>query len=98
VSLTSSTLIFDYIVCTTKNCPDINLTLSTIITPSVAPGHTVVLIQNGLNIEKPLLEAFPQNVVLSGISMIDCHEAEQGHIIQDFRGYADFGPFSEPEH
>jgi ketopantoate reductase len=84
---------FDYIVCTTKNCPDIKPTLSTVIGPGVTPGHTVVvLIQNGLNIEKPLFEAFPRNVVLSGISMIDCHEAEQGHIIQEFPETLILGP------
>jgi ketopantoate reductase len=88
---------FDYIVCTTKNCPDIKPTLSTVIGPGVTPGHTViVLIQNGLNIEKPLFEAFPRNVVLSGISMIDCHEVEQGHIIQEFPETLILGPFRNP--
>lgn len=88
---------FDYIVCATKNCPDIKPTLSTIIGPAVTPGHTViVLIQNGLNIEKPFFEAFPQNLVLSGVSMIDCHEAEPGHIIHEFPDLLYLGPFRNP--
>lgn len=73
----SETEPFDYIVCVTKNCPDIKPTLVDLITPAVTKGHTViVLIQNGLNIEKPLFEAFPDNICLSGVSMIDSHEEE----------------------
>jgi ketopantoate reductase len=90
----NSLLPFDYIVCATKNCPDIRPTLPTLISPAVTPGHTViVLIQNGLNIERPFFEAFPRNVVLSGVSMIDCHEAEPGHIIHDFPDLLYLGPF-----
>lgn len=93
----ASLLPFDYIVCATKNCPDIKPTLPTLISPALTPGHTVVvLIQNGLNIEKPLFEAFPQNIVLSGVSMIDCHEAESGHIIHELPDLLHLGPFRNP--
>ncbi len=58
----------DYIVCTTKNVADVPPFLYDLIAPAVTPGHTViVLIQNGLNIEKPIFAGFPQNIVLSGI-------------------------------
>jgi 2-dehydropantoate 2-reductase len=76
---------FDYIVCTTKNAPDIPPDLSTLISPAVTPKHTViVLIQNGLNIEKPLFQQFPNNIVLSGVSMIGSHEVASGVIEHDF--------------
>ncbi|KAF7114191.1 hypothetical protein CNMCM5793_007769 [Aspergillus hiratsukae] len=74
---------FDYIVCTTKNIPDVPPSICETIGPAVTPGHTViVLIQNGLNIEKPFLSRFPQNVILSGVSRCDTHEIAQGVIEQ----------------
>lgn len=53
----------------------------------------IVLIQNGLNIEKPLIEAFPQNVVLSGISMIGSHEPTPGNIVHDYKDTLHVGAF-----
>ncbi|KAE8422096.1 6-phosphogluconate dehydrogenase [Aspergillus pseudocaelatus] len=70
---------YDYIVCTTKVITDCPPSTVDLIKPAVTPGHTViVLIQNGLNIEKPYLAAFPETIVLSGISMIDSHEVSPG--------------------
>jgi hypothetical protein len=44
-----------YIICTTKNIPDVPPSLGDLIKPAVTPGHSIiVLIQNGLNMEKPL--------------------------------------------
>ncbi|KAF2097155.1 2-dehydropantoate 2-reductase family protein [Rhizodiscina lignyota] len=75
---------FDYIVCATKNIPDVPPTVVDIISPAVTPSHTViVLIQNGLNIEKPIFAAFPQNIVLSGVSMIGSNETKLGFIQHD---------------
>ncbi|KAH6871034.1 6-phosphogluconate dehydrogenase [Thelonectria olida] len=72
---------FDYIITTTKNCPDVLPTLAELIAPAVTPGHTViVMIQNGLNIEKPVFERFPDNIVLSGVSMIGSYEGKLGEI------------------
>ncbi|CAD0015981.1 unnamed protein product [Aureobasidium pullulans] len=72
---------FDYIVCTTKNIPDSSTKVVDLIAPAVIPGHTVVvLVQNGLNIEKPIFERFPQNIVLSGVSMIGSTETSHGVI------------------
>ncbi|KAK5053290.1 hypothetical protein LTR84_002264 [Exophiala bonariae] len=75
---------FDYIICTTKNNPDIPPTLVDLISPAVTPGHSViVLVQNGLNIEKPLLKAFPNNVCLSGVSLMGADELSPGSILQN---------------
>ena len=85
---------FDYIVCTTKNQPDCPPALTELIAPAVQPGRTViVLIQNGLNIEKPIFEAFPNNIVLSGVSMIGSHETEPGIIEHDDNDRVLIGPF-----
>ena len=88
---------YDYLVCTTKNIPDNPPTLCELIGPAVTPGHTIiVLIQNGLNIEKPVFAAFPQNIVLSGISMIGSHEWSHGIIEHDDSDLLDIGPFRNP--
>jgi 2-dehydropantoate 2-reductase len=55
-----------------------------------------VLIQNGLNIERPFLTAYPTNIVLSGVSMIDSHEASPGHIMHEEADILYLGPFSNP--
>jgi len=88
---------FDYIVCVTKNIADVPPLVSDLIRPAVAYGETViVLIQNGLNIEKPLLAAFPDNVVLSGVSLVGANEPKPGFIQQDFPDTLFVGPFRNP--
>jgi 2-dehydropantoate 2-reductase len=75
---------FDYIICTTKNIPDVPPTVVDLIRPAVTPGHSViVLIQNGLNIEKPLLKAFPNNICLSGVSLMGADELSPGSILEN---------------
>ena len=75
---------YDYIVVVTKNIPDINPTCVDVVRPAVTPGKTaIVLIQNGLNIEKPFFKAFPENIVLSGVTMCGAHEYDYGTIIHD---------------
>ncbi|EXM18785.1 hypothetical protein RAB80_015680 [Fusarium oxysporum f. sp. vasinfectum] len=88
---------FDYIVCCTKNIPDIIPTLCDIIAPAVTPGHTaIVLIQNGLNIERPFIHRFPNNVIISGISRIDAHEVAPGVIEQKQNDLLHIGAFNNP--
>ena len=85
---------FDYVVLVTKNVADVPPLAAELVKPAVTHGRTViVLIQNGLNIEKPVLEAFPQNIVLSGVSLIGANEPEPGHILQDFPDTLFVGPF-----
>lgn len=92
-----STKHFDYIVVTTKNIADTTPTTAELISPAVTPGKTViVLIQNGLNIEKPLFEKFPRNVVLSGVSRVDSHEIAPGVIEQGDHDRLIIGAFPNP--
>ena len=88
---------FDFIVCTTKNIPDILPRLTEIIAPAVNPSRTViVLIQNGLNIERPFHQRFPSNIVLSGISLVDASEITHGHIVQRAADRITISPFHNP--
>ncbi|RVX68793.1 hypothetical protein B0A52_07679 [Exophiala mesophila] len=88
---------YDYVICTTKNIPDIPPSIVDLIQPAITPGHSViVLIQNGLNIEKPLHQAFPQNVVLSGVSLMGADELSPGQILQNDKDRLIVGPFLSP--
>ncbi|KAL2868603.1 ketopantoate reductase family protein [Aspergillus lucknowensis] len=72
---------FDYIVVSTKNIADHSPTTAELISPAVIPGKTsIVLIQNGLNIERPFFEKYPENICLSGVSLIDSHETSPAFI------------------
>ena len=88
---------FDFIVVTTKNIADVSPIVADIIAPAVTPWHTtIVLLQNGLNIEKPLLVAFPTNPVLSGVSLIGATETSPGVILHDDRDRLIIGAFTNP--
>lgn len=51
------------------------------IAPAITPGRTaIVLLQNGLNIERPIVDAFPTNPVLSGITVIGATESPKGTV------------------
>ncbi|KAK6457647.1 2-dehydropantoate 2-reductase [Scheffersomyces xylosifermentans] len=61
---------FDYILVTTKNIPDGQYTCEEIIKPAVSEKSTIILVQNGLSIEEPMIKEFPNNIILSGITLI----------------------------
>ncbi|TEA17676.1 Uncharacterized protein C8034_v011838 [Colletotrichum sidae] len=88
---------FDYIICCTKNVPDAPPNLCDVIAPAVTPGHSVlVLIQNGLNIQRPFIERFPSNIVLSGVSRVDAHEVAKGLVEQKKPDLLHVGAFHNP--
>lgn len=61
---------FDYIIVSTKNTPDI-FKVEDLISQVVTPNKTkIMLLQNGIHIGDSCIEKFPENVVLSGVSMI----------------------------
>lgn len=85
---------FDYVIVATKNIPDVRPNVLDIVEPAVTPRTTtIVLLQNGLNIEKPIVERFPENVVLSGVSIISASEQPHGVIKHEFTDTAKIGPF-----
>lgn len=90
----SDTSHFDYILLATKNIPEIMPTVVDLIRDTVVPGKTsIVLLQNGLNIEKPLAREFPNNIILSGVSLISATETQHGHVRHDFTDSCKIGPF-----
>lgn len=87
---------YDFVVCCTKNLPDISPTLQIIRTAITPAKTTVVLLQNGLNIEKPFLTLFPQNIILSGISYTSSHETSLGVVKQTHSDELIISAFANP--
>ncbi|KAH7081635.1 2-dehydropantoate 2-reductase-like protein [Paraphoma chrysanthemicola] len=77
---------YDYILLATKNVPDVSPTVIDLIAPALPKDNThttIVLLQNGLNIEKPFLASHPRTPVLSGVSLIGSAEPSPGQIVHD---------------
>lgn len=77
---------FDFIVVAIKALPEFFKTEEIIAPamiqdPTTGKLPTVVLIQNGIDIERPVAEKFPGAIVLSGVSMIGSHNYG-GKIVQ----------------
>ena len=88
---------YDYVVCCMKNIQDIKPSITDIIRQAITLGKTaIVLVQNGLNIEKPIVEAFPTNPVLSGVTFIGSHEPSPGVIEHTFKDIMLIGSFDNP--
>lgn len=86
---------FDYLLVTMKNIPEI-ANISEIIAPSVTPNHTtIVLLQNGIYTELPMIDAFPTNTILSGPGYIGAHE-KNGRVIHDDPDRYHLGVFHNP--
>ncbi|KAL4736983.1 ketopantoate reductase PanE/ApbA C terminal-domain-containing protein [Aspergillus similis] len=93
----SSLAPFDYILVTTKNIPDIPPSVPETIASAVIPGHTViVLAQNGLNLEGPVMSAFPSNPVLSSVVYLGATQYAPGKILHDDPDIQRIGAFANP--
>lgn len=88
---------YDFVVVTTKNIADVPPSVATLIAPVVTPGRTVIaLLQNGLNIEKPVVAAFPENPVISGVPYIGATQQPLGTIKHVNHDKLVVSPFDNP--
>ncbi|KAK2751860.1 amino acid permease [Colletotrichum kahawae] len=63
---------FHYVVVALKNLPDV-YSIPDIISPAITLDLTsIVLVQNGIDIEQSFVDAFPKTTLLSGVPMIGC--------------------------
>ncbi|KAL4789445.1 ketopantoate reductase PanE/ApbA-domain-containing protein [Aspergillus venezuelensis] len=86
---------YDFILVTTKNLLDIPPSVADIIAPAVTPSKTaIILSQNGLNIEKPLIARFPTNPIISSVTYLGATQAPPGHILHDDPDVQKIGPFA----
>ncbi|EHY52696.1 hypothetical protein ABEF92_003632 [Exophiala dermatitidis] len=85
---------YDFIVITTKALPDLVAAMIPDLKPLITEGKTsLVLIQNGLNIETPLAEAFPTTPILSAVSMIGSRNTSPRTIYHEDPDEMRLGPF-----
>lgn len=84
---------FDYVVVSTKNTPDITK-VEDLVEPVVTEGTTaILLLQNGIDIGTPVIEKFPNNIVLSGVSMIASTNYGDGNIDHETHDFLQVGYF-----
>lgn len=68
----------DYVLLCTKVIPGLDRVA--LIRPVVKPDTAIVFIQNGVEIEQEMLDAFPDNEVISGLAFICCNRIKPGEI------------------
>lgn len=90
---------FDFVVVATKNTPDVHDTFAPYAEAVTEGKTTIVLIQNGLGIEKAVIKKFPKNIVLSGVSMISStnFNGDVEHVVSDELGIGYFQNPNLPE-
>ncbi|GAB1519730.1 hypothetical protein RhiTH_002798 [Rhizoctonia solani] len=86
---------WDYIVVTTKALPDVSDD-SEVIQPLVTIRKSaIVLIQNGVGVEEPYRKRFPQNPILSAVTVISAEQIEPGVIVQNRWTRISIGPYTD---
>ncbi len=68
----------DYLILCSKITTDINRI--ELIRDAVSPQTVIVFIQNGVEVEQELINAFPNNEVVSGLAFICCNRLKPGVI------------------
>ncbi|KAE8152240.1 2-dehydropantoate 2-reductase [Aspergillus avenaceus] len=73
---------YDYVIVTTKCFPGSTPALAELLRPALdgRPGTTIVLAQNGIEIEQGIADAFPQNPLLSAVVYIVARQTAPGII------------------
>ncbi len=81
----------DYIIVTSKVLPEVDV--PAMIRAAVRPHTAIVLIQNGIEIEKTIVSAFPDNELISSIAYIGVTRTAPGMIVHTDSGKLKFGVF-----
>lgn len=88
--------VYDFVVVSMKQLPD-KYSISDIIKPVITPSHTtIVLIQNGIDIEVPIIATFPSNVVMSSVSVIGSATVGDNKVVQTGPDVSTVGPHYHP--
>jgi 2-dehydropantoate 2-reductase len=70
---------YDYVVVASKSFPRSNP--AELLVPAITPGTTIVLIQNGIDIEAPYQERFPDNPILSCVVYLPVTQTSPGFFL-----------------
>jgi 2-dehydropantoate 2-reductase len=81
----------EYVVLTVKVLPEIDR--AALLRPVVGSATTIVLIQNGIDIEAEIAAAFPANEVLSSLAFIGVGRSAPGEIIHQTHGSLTLGRY-----
>lgn len=84
---------YDFVVVTTKALPDLTDD-SELIKEVVTPKRTsIVLIQNGVGVEEPHRKRFPENPILSAVTVVSAAQVAHGKIVQNRWTRISIGPY-----
>lgn len=81
----------DFILVATKVLPEISV--PDLIAPVLAPNSSIVLMQNGINIEKPVAAAFPDHHLISAIAFVCVQKIGAGIVDHQDYGRLIIGDF-----
>ncbi|CAE7120319.1 unnamed protein product [Rhizoctonia solani] len=87
--------IWDYIVVTTKALPDVSDDTELIQPLVTIRKSAIVLIQNGVGVEEPYRKRFPENPILSAVTVISAEQVEPGVIVQNRWTRISIGPYTD---
>jgi|ADGO01.1.fsa_nt_gi 2-dehydropantoate 2-reductase len=82
---------FDFVVLTTKVTADTDRVA--LLKPTVSARATIMLIQNGLDIESEIASAFPDNELISGIAFIAVSRTAPGKVHHQSEGSLTIGRY-----
>ncbi len=85
----------DYILVCMKVLPE--APVAAVIRPAVGPDTVIVLLQNGIEIEPPVAEAFPGHEILSGLAFICVSRTGPGQISHTCYGRLTIGRYPQGE-
>ncbi|KAH8666280.1 2-dehydropantoate 2-reductase [Xylariales sp. PMI_506] len=83
---------WDYVVVTTKALPD-RSDDSELIVPLISSRTCIVLIQNGVGVEAPYRQRFPQTPIISAVTVVSAEQTEPGTIRQNRWTRMSLGPY-----
>jgi len=92
----NSGITFDFVVVTMKNVLGSDK-IAQLINPVVTNNSIIVLIQNGIEIEEPYIELYPNNPLISCISRIAVTQTESGKLVHKGHSYIGMGLYPKPK-
>ena len=81
----------DYVLLTVKVLPTVDRVA--LLRPVIGPQTTIVLIQNGVDIEQDIATAFPDNELLSSLAFVGVGRGAPGEIVHQTHGSLVLGKF-----
>nr|POE79853.1 uncharacterized protein CFP56_07919 [Quercus suber] len=83
---------WDYLLVATKALPDVSDD-SALLEGLVGPETCIVLVQNGLGVEEPYRQRFPEAVILSAVTIASAAQPSHGHIAHNRWTRISIGPY-----